>query len=125
MSGKRQPRRGPKAPLARYANYFEVGHNPYEFLIDFGQFQPETAGIVLHTRIAIGPAHSKLLTDMLSSSVLKYESDNGPIADVTDKPNPLEAVLHSLPDFEQRAVEARRKSVAAIMAAEKHIKKKR
>ena len=30
-----------RAPLARYTNYFEVGHNPYEFLVDFGQYQPE------------------------------------------------------------------------------------
>lgn len=125
VPGKRQFQRPPKAPLARYANYFEVGHNPYEFLIDFGQVQPEAAEIVLHTRLAISPTHSKLLMDMLSRAVRKYETDNDRIPEVTDKPGPLETLLYSLPDFEHRAVEERKKSVAAIVAAEKRSKKKR
>ena len=24
-------------PIARYANYFEIGHNAAEFILDFGQ----------------------------------------------------------------------------------------
>jgi hypothetical protein len=115
-----------RAPLARYANYFEVGHNPYEFLVDFGQFQPERAEVILHTRIAVSPTHSKLLADMLSRAVQKYEAENGPIPEVTDTLDPLETVLRSLPDFELRAVEARRKSVAAaVMAANKRSIKRR
>jgi len=26
----------------RYANYFKVGHNAFEFVLDFGQYYPET-----------------------------------------------------------------------------------
>jgi hypothetical protein len=114
-----------RAPLALYANYFEVGHNPYEFLIDFGQYRPETAEVVFHTRIAVSPTHSKLLTDMLNNAIQKHEIENGPIAGVAESLDPLEMVLRSLPDFEHRAVEARRKSAAAIMAADKGTTKRR
>src|SRR5262249_22324684 len=61
---KRHCNRGAKAPLAHYANYFEVGHNLYEFFIDFGQFQPEVAEVVVHTRIAVAPTHAKAFTEM-------------------------------------------------------------
>jgi hypothetical protein len=117
MPSQRQSNRSVRAPLARYTNYFEVGHNPYEFLIDFGQFQPEASGVVLHTRIAVGPTHAKLLAAMLHNAVGQYETDNGPIADAADTPDPLAAVLRSLPDFERRAVDARRDPVTEAAVA--------
>jgi Protein of unknown function (DUF3467) len=119
MSNGRRTRRGPKAPLACYANYFEVGHNPYEFLLDFGQFQSEAAGVVLHTRIALGPPHAKLLAEMLRGAVHKFEADNGPIADIGETLDPLEVVLRSLPDFERRAMDARRSATADEIRAAK------
>lgn len=112
MSTRSRSQRVRRAPLARYTNYFEVGHNPYEFLIDFGQFQPEVEGVILHTRIAVGPTHAKLLSQMLLSAVRKHESENGPIVEAADPLDPLEVVLRSLPDFERRAVDARRDSGA-------------
>jgi Protein of unknown function (DUF3467) len=119
MSRGRRTKRGPKAPLACYANYFEVGHNPYEFLLDFGQFQSEAAGVLLHTRIAVGPAHAKLFAEMLREAVHKFEADIGPIAEIGETLDPLEVVLRSLPDFERRAVNARRNAAAdEIRAAE-------
>jgi hypothetical protein len=106
----------PRAPLARYSNYFEVGHNAYEFLIDFGQYQPEAAEVVLHTRIAVGPTHAKLLATTLSGAVALHEADNGPIAEASEPPDPLEIVLRSLPDFERRAVDARRGAATGASA---------
>jgi hypothetical protein len=97
-----------RAPLARYANYFEVGHNAFEFLLDFGQYQPDAEAIVLHTRMALGPTHAKLLARMLEKAVTAHETSNGPIAEPSDPLDPLEVVLRSLPDFERRAVNARR-----------------
>jgi hypothetical protein len=97
-----------RAPLGRYANYFEVSHNAYEFLIDFGQYQPETADVVLHTRIAFGPTHAKLLAGMLAGAIGRHEAEHGVIADASTSIDPLEVVLRSLPDFERRAVKARR-----------------
>lgn len=77
-----------KRPLAHYANYFEVGHNRYEFLVDFGQFHPEVAEVSVYMRIAMGPTHAKLLAAVLGGAVQKYEAENGPIPAVADAPAP-------------------------------------
>jgi hypothetical protein len=113
----------PRAPLARYSNYFEVGHNAYEFLIDFGQYQPETAGVLLHTRIAVGPTHAKLLATTLVRAVALHEAENGPIAEAGDLLDPIEVVLRSLPDFERRAVSARRGAAATPGPQRPHAKR--
>jgi hypothetical protein len=102
-----------RAPLARYTNYFEVGHNPYEFLVDFGQYQPEAGNIVLHTRIALGPSHAKLMHEMLARAIHDYEAGNGAIAELPDVTDPPAVMLRSLPDFERRAVDARRQAADA------------
>ena len=116
MTKSRTPSR-PRAPLARYTNYFEVGHNAYEFLLDFGQYQPELDAVVLHTRIAVGPTHAKLLAGTLSRAVARHEAEHGAIADALDGPDPLEVVMRSLPDFERRAIKARRRAAAGPSAA--------
>jgi hypothetical protein len=105
----RKPRRRTRAPLARYSNYFEVGHNAYEFLIDFGQYQPEVSEVVLHTRIVAGPTLMKLLYDMVRDAICRYENENGPIPCPNDTQDPMEVLLRSLPDFERRALSARRR----------------
>ena len=87
MPSEKQIRAACRPTLARYANYFEIGHNPYEFLIDFGQFQPESASVLLHTRIIFGPAHAKLLEHMLGEAVRRYESENSVIPDVSKEPD--------------------------------------
>jgi hypothetical protein len=96
-----------KAPLARYANYFEVSHNAYEFLIDFGQFQPEAGSVQMHCRMAMGPTHAKLLSAVLRDAVGQFEEEHGAIADLQVEENPLELIRASLPDFEWRAARAR------------------
>jgi hypothetical protein len=103
----RRPRLGPRSLLAHYTNYFEVGHNAYEFLIDFGQYQPESASVRRHTRIVTGPSHVKLLAHMLDDAIAKHEAEHGPIAEIRDPIDPPEILLRSLPDFERRAVRTR------------------
>jgi|SRR5688572_22992298 len=110
MSTKCRPKKRVRAPLARYSNYFEVGHNAYEFLIDFGQYHPELSEVVLHTRIVAGPALTRLLLDMMRDAIAKYEEENGPIPCPSDSQNPMELLLRSLPDFEHRALSARHQS---------------
>jgi hypothetical protein len=102
-----------KAPLARYANYFEVGHNRYEFLVDFGQFHPETDKVALHTRIALGPPHAKMLSRLLSDAIRAYEAKSGEIASVGESGDGLAAVLRTLPNIERRAVAARQRAQSA------------
>lgn len=100
----------PRAPMARYANYFEVGHNLHEFLVDFGQFQPEVGAVILHTRIALGPIHAKMLSQIFYNSVQQYETENGEIIHQVSTLDPAQVILRSLPDFERRALSARRQS---------------
>ena len=93
--------------MARYSNYFEVGYNAYEFLIDFGQYQPEVSEVVLHTRIVAGPTLTRLLHEMVRDAISRYETENGPIPCPNDTQDPMEVMLRSLPDFERRALKAR------------------
>ena len=92
---------------ALYVNYFEVGHNPFEFLMDLGQYHPgPTEGdgrIAIHTRIAIAPPYAKMLSDLLARAVQEHESQHGQIPLIGPQANPFDIVLSSLGDFEDRA----------------------
>jgi len=57
----------------RYANYFKVGHNAFEFVIDFGQYYPESEEAELFTRIITSPAYAKVLLETLMKSIKQYE----------------------------------------------------
>jgi hypothetical protein len=63
-----------------YANYFKVGHNAVEFVIDFGQYYPETEEAELYTRIITSPCYAKELLDTLKESVNNYEKKFGDIS---------------------------------------------
>jgi hypothetical protein len=106
------PRRR-RVPLAAYANYFEVGHNAFEFLIDFGQYQPEADAVIMHSRMATGPVHAKLLAGLLSDAVARFEAEHGPIADVAEPAAEFVPLLIPPPDFEQRAALARAEALLA------------
>lgn len=66
----------------RYANHFAVGHNAFEFLLDFGQFYPDDGRAQVHTRIIISPSYFKTFVDTLRASIDQYEATFGPIAPV-------------------------------------------
>jgi hypothetical protein len=40
-----------RKPEGRYANFFQIGHNAAEFLLEFGQEE----GRIIHTRIYMSP----------------------------------------------------------------------
>jgi len=105
-----------RAPLASYTNYFEVGHNAYEFLIDFGQYQPEVAEVAPLARIVLGPTHAKLLATTLTTAIESHEAEHGKIPEIAVTTDPLTVVLRSLPDFERRAIDARRTSLSGASA---------
>jgi hypothetical protein len=65
--------------LGRYSNYFVIGHNANEFLMDFGQCETEGKPVQIHTRIATGPFYAKALFDVLKLSIEQYEQQFGPI----------------------------------------------
>ena len=61
----------------RYANYFKIGYNAYEFVIDFCQSYPENKNLQHHTRIISGPVYAKALLNILKDSINKYELEHG------------------------------------------------
>lgn len=93
-------------PLAIYANYCEIGHNAFEFLLDFGQFRPESGQIQVHSRIVAGPVQAKLFARLFAQAVERFEASHGTIADVADD-EALSGLIGSIPDFERRAMHAR------------------
>ena len=103
---------GPAAGASLYVNYFEVGQNPYEFLLELGQYRPGQSGdggsILIHTRIATAPSYAKLLSGLLERAVREHEQANGTIPAFGEAPDsPFDIVLRSLPEFEARAERAR------------------
>jgi uncharacterized protein DUF3467 len=67
---KDQSRRAPLTgkELGRYANFFQIGHNAFEFLIEFGQ---QDGGI--HTRIDVSPRHAQILSDLLTKTLREHD----------------------------------------------------
>ena len=63
----------------RYANYFKVGYNAFEFVIDFGQSYSENDQTELCARIITGPAYAKNLLITLQSAIDRYEQNYGEI----------------------------------------------
>ena len=57
----------------KYVNYFKVGHNAFEFVLDFGQSYLENEDPQIHTRIVTSPAYAKALLDTLRESLAQYE----------------------------------------------------
>ena len=69
-------------PVARYANYFQIGQNAAEFVIQFGQFYADDAEPLLHTRIITSPAYAKTLIGLLQEAMDKHEEQFGPVREI-------------------------------------------
>ena len=67
-------------PEARYANYFHVGHNTFEVVLEFGQHYEGVKLPRMHTRIVVAPAYAKALLGLLSSAIAENENLYGEIA---------------------------------------------
>jgi len=63
----------------RYANYFKVGHNAFELIIDCGQYDPDDQEPHIHIRIITSPAYGKALLETLRNSIDEYETVHGPL----------------------------------------------
>jgi hypothetical protein len=63
----------------KYANYFKVGHNAFEFVIDFSQFYPESEKAELCARIITPPIYAKTLLETLRGAIDRYEQAFGVI----------------------------------------------
>ncbi|MGH8555018.1 MAG: DUF3467 domain-containing protein [Gammaproteobacteria bacterium] len=67
----------------RYANYFKVGYNAFEFVIDFGQLypagEPGDKSAQFHTRIITAPVYARALVETLQDSLEQYAQSFGAI----------------------------------------------
>jgi hypothetical protein len=79
MSQKGEDLQRPDPLEGRYANSFQVGHNAFEFLLDFGQVAPESEKTQVHTRIITSPVYAKAFSEVLKESVNQYEQTFGVI----------------------------------------------
>ena len=71
----------------RYANYFEIGHNAFEFLLDFGQMYFEDPDSLMHTRIVTNPLFAKRLAGSLNQALAQYEATHGRVAAEAEEPD--------------------------------------
>ena len=63
----------------KYANCFNVGHNAFEFIVEFAQSYSDGFCAKVHTRIVTNPAYAKELLEILDRAVNEYERAFGPI----------------------------------------------
>ena len=68
----------------RYANYFTIGFDRDEFLLDFGQSFSEEATPAAYVRIITTPGYAQILQRMLGESLVDYEKEFGPIRPVDE-----------------------------------------
>jgi hypothetical protein len=68
-------------PEGRYANYFRIGYNDLELIIDCGQCYGDNDEPQLHTRLITSPAYGKALLKTLQVSLEEYEKAYGRIGE--------------------------------------------
>jgi len=64
-----------------YSNFFQVGQNAVEFLLDFGR-QFDESGVRMLTRVITNPAHAKVFSQLLNQAIADYEERFGSIEDL-------------------------------------------
>ena len=79
MADKRYQSSSSDSASGKYANYLEVGHNAFEFVLDFGQMYADDKPEQIHTRIVTGPLYAKEFLEVLEESIEQYEEAFGPI----------------------------------------------
>ena len=83
MGRIKKPSREKDNVNGRYANYFKVGYNAYEFVIDFCQYHSvngccfEIEKAELCERFITSPAYAKALMNVLRKSIKEYEDTFG------------------------------------------------
>lgn len=107
---------------SRYSNYFEVGFNAFEFLVEFGQSYPETEQPRAHTKIVMSPYYAKDLLATLQKSVLQYEGSYGAVVNTEMAATPSPGVTPAAPALTAKTTAAPlvasvRSSTRPVMAA--------
>jgi hypothetical protein len=66
-----------KSREAKYANYFEIGFNEFELVMDFGQLYSPGTSPALHTRIITSPTYAATLLDLLRNVLAEHRRKFG------------------------------------------------
>lgn len=61
----------------RYANFFKVGYNALEVVIEFGESFSDDAPARVHTRIVTHPVYARAFLALLDESVLARDDPPG------------------------------------------------
>ena len=64
-------------PEGRYVNYFKIGHNAFELIIECGQCYAENEEPQLHTRIITSPAYGRALLNTLQDALKEHQKAYG------------------------------------------------
>ena len=81
MDHERKSGQTSNPPEGRYVNYFKIGYNAFELIIDCGQCYADNEEPQLHTRIVMSPAYGKALLKTLRDSLEEYEKTYGRIGE--------------------------------------------
>lgn len=79
MAQKSKRSQGAGRLKGRYANDFKIGHNAFEFVLDFGERYSEDKTVQFHTRIVTAPGYAQALLETLQGAIGQYEQTFGPI----------------------------------------------
>ena len=71
-----------------YSNLAIITHSPTEFILDFVSMMPGAPKAKVKSRIVMTPQHAKRLYKALADNLSKYESNFGPIKEVTGEVMP-------------------------------------
>ncbi len=63
----------------KYTNVFQIGHNAFEFLLEFGQSYADRNEF-MHTRLVTSPAYAAQLSQLLLQALSQYRDRYGPIS---------------------------------------------
>ena len=80
MGPKKRASRESQKLEGRYANYFKIGHNAFEFVIDFGQSYSRKDETELCVRIVTCPVYAKVFLKTLQDSIETFEATYGSIS---------------------------------------------
>jgi len=81
MDDERKSGQTRNPPEGRYVNYFKIGYNAFELIIDCGQCYADNEEPQLYTRIVMSPAYGRALLKTLRESLDQYEKAHGPIGE--------------------------------------------
>jgi hypothetical protein len=62
---------------AGYANYFKVRMNPFDLMMEFGQFHTEDPEPLIHMRVVTTPQFGKVFMNLLADSIHDFEAASG------------------------------------------------